>query len=187
MSDTGLYLFESARLGFRELSRLDAGFILEHVNEPAFIQNIGDKNVHSLDDAWTYIQNGPGASYAANGFGLYRVALLEDDTPIGMCGLVKRDGLDTPDIGYAYLQRYWGKGYALEAGQAVLNYARQTLKIPRIVGITGPDNLGSQRVLEKLGLHYQATITLPGRDDLSMLFVPEPQRAGTGSPFDLSR
>ena len=106
---------ETERLLLTHLDPADAAFILELLNEPSWLRFIGDKNVHSLDDARRYIENGPMAMYAAKGFGLYRVALKETDTPIGICGLIKRDTLPEPDIGFAFLPRAWGAGYAREA------------------------------------------------------------------------
>src|SRR6185503_13067540 len=107
-------ILETERLQIRQLSREDAPFILQLVNEPSFIQNIGDRGVRTLADANSYILNGPVASYARNGFGLYLVVLKETNESIGMCGLIKRAGLDDVDIGYAFLPKFWSKGYAVE-------------------------------------------------------------------------
>ena len=109
-------VIETERLVLRHLSTEDAGFILELLNEPSFIRNIGDRGVRTIEGANTYILNGPVASYARNGFGLYLVKLKETDESIGMCGLIKRDTLDDVDIGYALLPRFWSKGYAVEIG-----------------------------------------------------------------------
>ena len=97
------------RLDLRELKFGDAEFILELLNEAGFIRFIGDKGVRTLSDARDYIQHGPMDSYARNGFGLY-AACLRDGTPIGICGLVKREGLDDPDVGFAFLSRYGLRG-----------------------------------------------------------------------------
>ncbi|MBA3531911.1 MAG: GNAT family N-acetyltransferase [Ardenticatenales bacterium] len=169
-------LIETQRLQLRHLTKEDGVFILELLNEPAFIQNIGDKGVRSLADAQGYIE-GQGASYEKYGFGMYRVALKETDEPIGMCGLVKREGLEDVDIGYALLQRFWSKGYAYEAASAVLDYAKSVLRLPRIVGITAPDNHGSARVLEKIGLRYEKMVHIPGHTEPSRLFVPPTDQA----------
>ena len=87
----------------------DAAFILQLLNEEGFIRFIGDKGVRTLEDARDYILQGPMDSYARNGFGLY-AACLRDATPIGICGLVKREGLNDPDVGFAFLSRYWSWG-----------------------------------------------------------------------------
>jgi RimJ/RimL family protein N-acetyltransferase len=149
----------TARVDLRELNLDDAQFILELLNEPGFIRFIGDKGVRTLADAREYLLQGPMDSYARNGFGLY-AACLRDRTPIGMCGLVKREGLDDPDIGFAFLSRYWSKGYALESATAVLAHANEVLNLQRVVAITSPDNWSSIAVLEKLGFKYERMIRL---------------------------
>ena len=149
----------TARVDLRELNLDDAGFILELLNEPGFIRFIGDKGVRTLADAREYLLQGPIDSYARNGFGLY-AACLRDGTPIGMCGLVKREGLHDPDIGFAFLSRYWSKGYAVESATAVLAHANAALNLKRVVAITSPDNWSSIAVLEKIGLKYERMIRL---------------------------
>lgn len=165
-------ILETTRLTLRRLSPDDAGFIFELVNEPAFLRYIGDKGVRTLDDARSYILNGPVASYHRHGFGLYLVQHKADAVPVGMCGLVKRDGLKDPDVGYAFLEHYWGKGYASESVEAVLAYGRDVLGLKRIVAITAPDNHASIRVLEKMGLQFEQWILLPGGDAETLLFTP---------------
>ena len=165
-------IVETERLTLREFTADDAAFILELLNEPAFIQNIADRGVRTLDDARDYIENGPRASYARNGFGLWRVGLKESDEPVGMCGLIRRDVLEDVDIGYAILERHWGRGYAYEAAAAVLNYGHNVLNIKRIIAITAPDNIASSRLLEKLGLRFDKIINLPTMGGESKLYVP---------------
>jgi RimJ/RimL family protein N-acetyltransferase len=150
----------------------DAGFILELLNEPAFIKNIADRGVRNLDDARQYIENGPAVSYQRFGFGLFLVELKESGVPIGMCGLIKRDALEDVDIGYAFLQRFWSKGYAYESASAVMEYGRSVLKIKRIVAIVAPDNQASIKVLEKIGLQFEKIINLPQYGGESKLFTP---------------
>ena len=133
-------LLETQRLIIRELNVDDAQFILTLLNEPSFLRYIGDKKVRNLDDARRYILSGPVASYERHGFGLFRVELKDSHIPIGMCGLLKREELPDPDIGFAFLPDFWNRGYALEAAAAVLNYARQRLKLDRILAIVNPDN-----------------------------------------------
>jgi ribosomal-protein-alanine N-acetyltransferase len=152
-------VIRTARLDLRELDPGDAEFILELLNEPGFIRFIGDKGVRTPADARDYIHHGPRESYVRNGFGLY-AACLRDGTPIGICGLVKREGLNDPDVGFAFLSRYWSLGYAVESAAAVLAHARDTLRIKRIVAITSPDNWSSIAVLEKIGLKFERMIRL---------------------------
>ena len=156
---------ETPRLVLRWITTDDAPFILELLNEPSFIQYIGDKGVRSLEDARNYILTGPVASYQRFGFGLYLVLLKETGAPIGMCGLLKRDTLPDVDVGYAYRPAFWSRGYAYEAASAVLAHGREAFGLKRIVAITSPDNAGSKALLEKLGLRYEETLCLaPGQD-----------------------
>ena len=167
---------ETTRLILRPLQKEDAPFILRLLNEPSFIENIGDKSVRKLDDAWQYILQGPMASYEKNGFGLWLVQLKDALTPIGICGLIKRDGLDEPDIGYAFVPEFWSNGYALEAASAVMIFARETIKLTRIVAITSPDNDASIRVLNKLGLKFEKMVMMPGAETESRFFTPDIER-----------
>jgi RimJ/RimL family protein N-acetyltransferase len=152
---------ETPRLRVRRLVADDAPFIVELLNQPSFLQNIGDRGVRSLDDARAYIANGPGASYSKHGFGLFHVSLRETGEAIGMCGLLRRDWLEDVDVGFAYLPAYWGKGYAYEACVGVIEWGRRTLGIARVCGITKPDNVGSIAVLEKLGMRFVGMVTSP--------------------------
>jgi len=165
-------IIETERLLIRQLSADDAAFMLELLNEPAFIKNIADRGVRTLDDARFYIEKGPVASYERYGFGLFAVVLKDSGIPIGMCGLLRRDYWEEVDIGYAILERYWLKGYAYEAASAMMDYGRNVLKLPRIVAITAPDNEGSARVLEKIGLRFEKLVTLGHNTEESKLFVP---------------
>jgi ribosomal-protein-alanine N-acetyltransferase len=164
-------LIETQRLSIRRLVEADAPFILELLNEPAYIKNIGDRGVRNLDDARGYIINGPTAMHERYGFGLLAVELKEFGVPIGMCGLIKRDALEDVDLGYAILERYRNKGYASEAAAAVIDYGRTTFGLKRIVAITAQDNQGSINVLQKMGFHFEKLITLPGEDEEINLFV----------------
>ena len=166
-------MLETERLKLRELSPDDAEFILLLLNEPSFLRFIGDRGVRNLDDARQYILNGPVASYQKNGFGLYLVQLKPNDTPIGMCGLLKRETLPDVDIGFAFLPEFWNKGYALESATVVMSYGKDVLKLPRIVAITNKDNVASAKLLEKLGLVFDRLINLPGDKDEIKLFVSE--------------
>lgn len=160
-------ILETERLILRQFSTEDAEFILALLNEPSFIQNIGDRGVRTTADAVAYLTKGPIASYAKNGFGLYAVLLKETDEPIGMCGLIKRDGLEDVDIGYAFLPQFWSKGYAVESARAVKAYAKDTIGLKRLVAITDPTNEGSIRILEKIGLRFEKMIRL-SEDDIEL-------------------
>lgn len=153
-------VLETERLQLVHFSISDAGFILELVNEPAFLQFIGDKQLRSQADAREYLLNGPIDSYRRHGFGLYKAVRKVGATPIGMCGLLQRDSLPDPDIGFAYLQRHWSRGYAVEAAKAVLRYARFDLRLHRVAAIVNPGNHSSIRLLKKIGMRFERTISM---------------------------
>jgi len=155
-----MIVVETDRLTLRRLELGDAEFILGLLNDPSFLRFIGDKGVRTLDDAREYIANGPLSSYQRFGFGLYLTERKEDRVPIGICGLLKRDSLKDVDVGFAFLPRFWSKGYAFEAASAVMAYGRNDLGLGRIVAITSPDNQASIRLLEKLGMRFESMVRL---------------------------
>jgi RimJ/RimL family protein N-acetyltransferase len=136
-------LLRTPRLTVRPFTLADAAFIVELLNDPDWLRHIGDRKVRTLDEARSYLREGPQAAQARHGFALWAVRRLEDDpegTPIGMCGLVRRDGLDDVDLGYAFLPAARGRGHAREAAAAVLAHAFGALGLPRVVAITSVDN-----------------------------------------------
>ena len=155
-----MIVMETERLILRELDFSDAEFILALLNEPSFLRYIGDKKVRTIQDAEQYILNGPVASYERHGFGLCAVELKESHTPIGICGLLKRDELPDPDIGFAFLPDFWNRGFAFESAAAVLQDARERLNLHRILAITNQDNEPSIKLLQKLGLHIERVIKM---------------------------
>ena len=158
------------RLGIRRFHEADAPFILELLNDPSFIRNIGDRNVRTLNDGREYIRKGPLASYERHGFGLWLVELKGERTPIGMCGLLKRDVLDAPDIGFAYLPPFQAKGYGYEAARAVLSHARKALGLSRILAVVNADNQASARLLEKLGMRFERMVQVSDGEPALRLF-----------------
>lgn len=164
-------VLETERLTLRWLIADDAVFILDLLNQPSFLKFIGDKGVRTLDDARGYINDGPMKMYRDRGHGLYAMELKGNPTTIGICGLIKRDGLDDPDIGFAVLPEYWRRGYTFEAAAAVLEHGRETLGIERIVAITSPKNVASIQLLEKLGMHREGTIRFKDDDEILPLFA----------------
>ncbi len=163
-------LIQTERLAIRKMQDPDAEFILKLVNEPAFHANIGDKKIRSLEDARGYIRSAGLSSNPSPDLGMYLVTLVEDAVPIGICGLLKRDQLDNPDIGFALAEQYWGKGYAVEAARAVLDYGNTSLGHSRIVAITSPSNAASIRLLEKLGLRLERMIRMTEGGPKACLF-----------------
>jgi RimJ/RimL family protein N-acetyltransferase len=166
-------VLETDRLVLRRLTTDDAEFVLELLNEPSYLRFIGDKRVRTLDDARGYILKGPMDSYERFGFGLYMVLLKESGVPIGMCGLLKREFLEDAEVGYAFLPQFWSKGYAFESATAAMAHGRDVLGLERIIAITAPDNEGSIRVLEKLGLKFDRMIKLSEDGGEVKLFAPD--------------
>lgn len=159
------------RLILNQITLDDAETLLEVLNEPPFIRFVADRGVRTPEQAAAYIAEKMLPSFEKYGFGFYVVTLKETGEPVGICGLIKRDALDDVDIGFSILERHWRRGYAFEAASAVMDYAKRVLRLPRVVGITAPDNEKSGKLLEKLGLRYERTIQVPGFANESRLFV----------------
>jgi RimJ/RimL family protein N-acetyltransferase len=163
-------VLDTSRLLLRRLTEEDAPFILGLLNEPSFIEFIGDRGVRTVDDARRYLLSGPMASYEQHGFGLYLVELRDRSIPIGICGLLKREQLEHPDIGFSLLPRYWSQGYALEAASAVMEYARQPLALGRLLAITSQHNARSAHLLGKLGFTFERNIRISPEGEELKLF-----------------
>ncbi|WP_129644866.1 GNAT family N-acetyltransferase [Peristeroidobacter agariperforans] len=161
-------VLETERLVLRRLTLDDAEFIFRLVNEPSWLRYIGDKHVRNLDDARNYLRTGPLDMYDRFGFGMFLCELKSTGEAVGSCGLLKRDTLPDPDIGYAFLPEHWGKGYALEAASAVLKYGHREHRLPRILAITSPDNERSIQVLQKCGMHFQRFIEMAEQDQVKL-------------------
>lgn len=166
-------VLETQRLVLRKLALQDAPFIVELLNEPSFLRYIGDKGVRTTADACRYLNEGPLDSYLRHGFGLYLVELRESGTPIGMCGLLKRDTLKDVDVGFAFLPRFWAQGYGYESAAAVLAHGRAAHGLRRIVAITNPDNLGSIQLLSKLGFRSEGLLRLTPESPEICLFASD--------------
>ena len=168
-------IIQTDRLQLRRLSVDDAEFILRLLNEPSFIQNMGDRGVRTLDEARAYILKGPVASYEKFGFGLWMVETRSAAAPIGICGLLKREVLDDVDIGYALLPEFWSQGYALESASAVMSYAREKLRATRVLAVVNADNQSSIRLLEKLAFQFERMVRLSENAPEIKLFAAEVQ------------
>ena len=162
---------ETSRLTLRWLDVTDADFIYQLVNDPQWLRFIGDKQVADLDGARRYIEDGPRAMYRQFGFGLNRVASKDSDTPIGICGLLQRDSLLQPDLGFAFLPEYRGQGYAREAADAILQHAYLILRQTQVAAIVNPDNLSSIKLLDKLGFRLDKQIQIEPNQDSVDLYV----------------
>jgi RimJ/RimL family protein N-acetyltransferase len=159
---------ETERLKLRRFTPDDAPFTYDLVNDPAWIANIGDRGVRNLEDARRYIGKMT-AMYDRYGFGMYLVELRDSGRPIGTCGLVKRDGLDHADIGFAFLPQFRSQGFAREAAAAVMKHARDDLGLDRILAIVTPANKPSVSLIEKIGLRFDRFARMPGgSEDLAV-------------------
>lgn len=153
-----MLILHTERLTLRTVEADDAPFYLALLNEPTYIAHISDRGIRTLGAAREAIEQGPRLMQRRLGFSLYLIERRADAAPLGICGLIKRDTLADVDIGYAVMQRYAGQGYAHEAAAAVLAHGRDSLGLPRLLGVTGPDNAGSNRLLQKLGLRLEKTL-----------------------------
>tara|TARA_B100000700_G_scaffold268067_1_gene308475 strand:- start:2426 stop:2974 length:549 start_codon:yes stop_codon:yes gene_type:complete len=153
--------WKTERLVVRPLKRSDAEFILTLLNEPEFIKQIADKQVRNRGDALNYIETGPQTQYRRHGLGLMLVERAQDNKPIGLLGLLQRDFLDCPDIGYALSAAYTGQGYAIEAARSLMQRVAQHTELERLAAICNPTNRASLSLLDKLGFVEQGIIELP--------------------------
>lgn len=155
----------TARLRLRPFTYDDAPFLVALLNDPDFLRHIGDRGVRTEADACAYLDAGPLASYREHGYGLWCALRRDTGTPVGICGLLNRQTLPAPDVGYALLPSARGVGFAREAVAGVLAHARETLQLSHVVAIVSPDNARSANVIASLG--YQRTrlvVAAPGAD-----------------------
>ncbi|WP_313028869.1 GNAT family N-acetyltransferase [Massilia alkalitolerans] len=171
MTSHPLEVLRTERLRLRLVEPGDAAVFLELFNDPAFIEHIGDRGVRTLEAAVKSIEEGPVAMQRARGHSMYMVEALGEGgaaVPVGLSGLIKRDALEDVDLGYAFLPRHRGQGYAFEAARAVVAHAR-ALGIPRLVAITTPGNAASIALLLRLGMCFQGTrIVVAGEPELNL-------------------
>ncbi|MCJ9430691.1 GNAT family N-acetyltransferase [Kordiimonas marina] len=164
-------ILETERLRLRESVPDDAPFMFALYNSPGFLEHIGDRGIHSLEDAVAHIEKNMIGSYRDNGFGLYVVEDKTDGTPVGVCGLVSRPTLDAPDIGFAFLPEHMRKGYGYESAAAVLAWAQEDRGLSRILAIVSPANAASVSLLEKLGLRDEGMVRMTEDADPIRLFA----------------
>ena len=162
---------ETERLRLRPMTEADAPFLLEVLNEPAFIRNIGDRGVRTVEEAREYMKERITSQYERHGFGMWLVEIKEIGDPVGICGLIKRETLDDIDLGFSFLERFWSRGFASEAASAVLARAFRALKLTRIVAIVAPHNGSSVRLLEKLGFQFEKMVRLTAEEELRLFAI----------------
>jgi RimJ/RimL family protein N-acetyltransferase len=163
-------VLETERLRLKQFTFDDIPFVIELLNSPGWLQFIGDRNVRTPEQAKSYLENGPLKSYALNGYGLCLVERKDDGQPVGMCGILNREALDSPDIGFAFLPAFHGQGYALEIAQATIDDARETWGVSKLAAVVLEANTRSIRLLEKIGLSYVRPIQFPGSEDKLLLY-----------------
>jgi RimJ/RimL family protein N-acetyltransferase len=166
-----VHILETARLSLREITAGDAEFILELLNTPKFIKYIGDRGVRSVDDAREFVETKYRQSYHDHGYGLYAVELKDTGSPIGMCGFVRRDTLPGPDIGFAFLPEFEGRGFGFESADAVMAFGRDSLHFSRLFAITSKDNEVSGKLLEKLGFKFDKLVTMNNGEELKLFEI----------------
>jgi ribosomal-protein-alanine N-acetyltransferase len=166
-----LNIMETAHLNLREMTESDAAFYLEMLCDPDFKTNIADRGLRTEEAALDSLRERVFTSYEVHGFGMYLVSRRSDGEAVGMAGLVKRDFLENVDLGYAFLPRGRGQGFATEASRACVELAREQLGIRRLAAITAPENIPSIRVLEKLGFRKVGTVQFPDDGDLCTHFL----------------
>ncbi|MFO1446834.1 MAG: GNAT family N-acetyltransferase [Opitutaceae bacterium] len=170
------------RLLLRRLDPVgDASFVLELLNSPDWHRYIGDRGLRTVEQARGYLEGGPVAMYQSHGFGLLRVELREDATPIGLCGLIQRPTLPDVDLGFAYLERHYGCGYATEAARACLAYASGPLGLSRVLALVQADNFRSLHVLQKLGFAYEGVQEENAAGPHLLRFALTPSKAPPGA------
>lgn len=163
--------YKTRRLLLREANLEDDAFIYELLNSPTWIQHIGNRNIKNLEDARQYINNALINSYRKNGFGMYIMAKNDMAIPIGLCGFLKREELEHVDIGFAIMPAFAGKGFTYEAAERIISES----DFPVVYGITYEGNIGSRRLLEKLGLRHIRNFQFGNYNEVSMLFSNEVQ------------
>ncbi len=164
-------LLETERLRIELANPEDKEFFFTLLNSPKWLQFIGDRGIKTVQDAENYIQNSLMKSYHEKGYGLYKLLLKPENVPIGICGFLKRDYLDSVDIGYAMLPAYEGKGYTFEAAVAILEYGKTQLGLHPVYGITTEANLVSRHLLEKLGLQFIFKKPDPNSNDELLVYA----------------
>lgn len=163
-------VLETDRLILRHVVAEDDAFILGLLNQPSFIKFIGDRGVRDLEGARDYIETRFTKSYNDHGYGMYSMELKDGGKVVGLCGLVNRDTLPDPDIGFALLPEYWSTGLAREAAEAALEQGRTSLGLKRVLAITTKDNESSGRLLERIGLRFEKMI-MHGDEELKLFSI----------------
>lgn len=172
-------ILETERTILFELTKDDAEFMLDLLNQPTFIKYIGDRNVRTVEESVEFIETRYQKGYVDNGFGLYGVKLKDNQEVIGICGFVKRPDLEFADIGFAFLPQFGKKGYAFETADAVMKYGKDVLGFERVLAITTQNNESSVKFLNKLGFKFERLIKMPTDKNELNLFSKDSENKNT--------
>lgn len=146
------------RLSLNTLAVEDHAFIQELVNSEGWLRFIGERNVHSTEEAINYIHKINGTQQVH----YWVVRLRDEHLPVGIITFLKRSYLEHFDIGFAFLPQFSGSGYAYEAAKEVLSMVRSEPAHVTVLATTLPENARSIRLLTKLGLRFEREIDVEG-------------------------
>ena len=149
---------ETERLLLRELLPSDDVGMFELDSNPEVHRFVGKKPVQHIDESRLMIEN-IRKQYIDNGVGRWAVILKETNEFIGWSGIkLINESINNYqnfyEIGYRFIQKHWGKGYATEAGLAFVDFAFNEMKVSNLYAYADIGNADSRRILEKLGMRY---------------------------------
>lgn len=156
------FIFETERLLLREFDISDAEKMYQLNSDPDVIRYTGDGPFESVEATAEFLKNY--SDYKRNGFGRWVCIEKSSNEFIGWCGLKKHKD-DEVDIGYRFLKKDWGKGFATESAKASLAYGFNNLNLPEIIGRSDAANIASIKVLEKLNMQFWKKDTIDGIKD----------------------
>lgn len=143
---------QTERLRLRLFTLADVPIMFELNSDPEIIKYAEATPTRDLQEARQRLEQGPLADYEKYGYGRFAVELKETGKVIGFCGIKYLPEIDLPEVGYRYLKEYWGRGIGTEAAMACVDFARDDLKIKKLIALIMPENTGSIKVAEKLGM-----------------------------------
>ena len=156
---------ETTRLKLRQFTHDDLQVMYILSTDPDVIK-YADTPARDMEEVRERLEQGPLADYRKYGYGRFAVELKETGKVIGFCGIKYLPEIDLPEVGYRYLKEYWGRGIGTEAAEACVGFARDDLKIKKLIALIIPENIASIRVAEKLGMIKGPLIHIYGEDAL---------------------
>lgn len=164
-------VIESKRLLLRRFTLDDAAAYLPLVSLPDVIRFTGEPALSSMDEVVQLLETRPIRDYELYRYG--RMACIEKATGrlIGFSGLKYLHDMDETDLGYRFLPDAWGKGYATESASAIMEAQPTSFGLTRVIGLVEPENHGSVRVLQKLGLAYERRIAAEHHGELDLYAI----------------